>query len=336
MRYAVIAALGAVAAACSGPSPAAEPAPEPRAPVAFDVSRCVNLANALNAPNEGEWGYVIEEAHLSLIAERGFDAVRVLINWAAHAEADAPYALDPAIFARVDEVIAQARAAGLAVIIDLHDYHDLYERPYLHTRRAADMWRQIAAHYADAPADLYYEIVNEPQGDLKGRTWDRAAAEIVAAVREHDPTRPIILGGDEWNAFDTLETFDLPDDPYLIATFHYYTPYDFTHQGADWFDNPPPLGATWGGPEALEQLHADFDAVAAWSARTGVHVFLGEFGVFKAADEAERARWTEAVREAADARGFSWCYFDFTAGFNAYDRETARWRTPIVEALGLD
>ena len=49
------------------------------------LGRGVNLGNALEAPREGEWGIVLEEAFFRLIAEAGFDTVRVPIRWSAHA-----------------------------------------------------------------------------------------------------------------------------------------------------------------------------------------------------------------------------------------------------------
>jgi endoglucanase len=43
----------------------------------------------------------------------------------------------------------------------------------------------------------------------------------------------VIVGGGRWNSIDGLQTLVLPeDDRNLIATVHYYTPMEFTHQGA--------------------------------------------------------------------------------------------------------
>src|SRR5690606_16602063 len=58
-------ALAAVVAAAAGCS-RADSAPAAPAPsqAYFPVQRCINLANALNAPNEGDWGYRIEAEHL--------------------------------------------------------------------------------------------------------------------------------------------------------------------------------------------------------------------------------------------------------------------------------
>jgi endoglucanase len=302
---------------------------------AFQIGQCINITNALNAPVEGEWGYVIEESHLRLIAEKGFDTIRVTINWAARADLNPPYTIDPAFFDRVDQVIAQARAAGLNTIIDLHNYNELNDDPQTHGPRAIALWEQIARHYRGAPDDLAFEPVNEPVGQLSGAVWQKLADEIYTAIRAIEPTRTIIMGGDDWNSIEGLMRYRVPRDRNFIATFHYYTPYNFTHQGGDWAPDMPPVGPGWGTLADHQQLNDDLLKVTLWSQENRTPIFLGEFGVFHKADEGERAEWTKAVRERAEAHGISWCYFDFTAGFDAYDRPTRRWRPWINDALGL-
>jgi endoglucanase len=39
------------------------------------------------------------------------------------------------------------------------------------------------------------------------------------------------------------------------------------------------------------------------------------------------------VVKEAEARGFSWAYWEFAAGFGAYDRDKKAWRDPILKAL---
>lgn len=48
---------------------------------------------------------------------------------------------------------------------------------------------------------------------------------------------------------------------------------------------------------------------------------------------ASRVRWTRAVREAAEERGFGWGYWEFGAGFGAYDPVAEAWRPELLAAL---
>lgn len=53
--------------------------------------------------------------------------------------------------------------------------------------------------------------------------------------RHMNPTRTVIVGPPSWNSVKHLDGLNLPQqDRNLIVTVHYYTPMDFTHQGASW------------------------------------------------------------------------------------------------------
>ena len=111
-----------------------EPVPD-IATQAQRLGRGVNLGNALEAPNEGEWGMVIEAEYFPLIREAGFQTVRVPIRWSAHAETEEPYTIDGAFFERVDWVIDQALDHDLNVVLDLHHYEELFADPDGHSDR---------------------------------------------------------------------------------------------------------------------------------------------------------------------------------------------------------
>ena len=46
-----------------------------------------------------------------------------------------------------------------------------------------------------------------------------------------------------------------------------------------------------------------------------------------------RARHARLMRQAAEDRGFSWAYGDFSADFGAYDPVARRWHPSLLEAL---
>ncbi|WP_022696506.1 glycoside hydrolase family 5 protein [Euryhalocaulis caribicus] len=332
--------MAALAVAACGAEFAPDVSEAPVAPTAsraeFPVQRCVNLANALNAPVEGDWGYAITQGDLQTIADGGFDTVRVLIDWHSHALEAAPYTVDPERFARIDEVIAQAFEADLNVIIDMHSYTDMKDRPDFHAPRVLAIWRQIGERYRDYPDSLIFEPVNEPIRKLSGEKWFALAEELVDAIRETNPARTIILGGDDWSSVEGLMRLRLPDDPYLVATFHYYEPFDFTHQGASWFKNAPPVGTGFGASHEIEAVQHDIAKAQDWAERNRTPVFLGEFGPIRHGETADRAVWTKTVREAAEAGGMGWCYFDFTAGFDIYDSDAGDWVAPVHAALMED
>ena len=43
-----------------------------------------------------------------------------------------------------------------------------------------------------------------------------------------------MVGPTSWNSLADLPLLRLPADANLLVTFHYYEPFQFTHQGATW------------------------------------------------------------------------------------------------------
>ncbi|HEY64700.1 MAG TPA: glycoside hydrolase family 5 protein [Caldilineae bacterium] len=331
-----------IAAGCAfplTPGPGAQPSPvATRTPSAEEIwlGRGVNLGNALEAPYEGAWGVVLQEDYFQLISDVGFNSVRIPIRWSAHAGQQPPYTIDERFFARVDWAINQALSRGLKVIINIHHYDELMRDPEGHRERFLALWRQVAEHYADYPPELIFELLNEPHGWMTASAWNALLAEGLKVVRESNPTRWVIIGPVRWNHISALPSLKLPkDDPYLIVTVHYYEPFRFTHQGAEWVPGSKAwLGTRWEGTEAEKRaIEDDFDRAVAWARRHDRVLFLGEFGAYSKADMESRVRWTRFVARQAEARGISWAYWEFCAGFGIYDRARGRWNQALLEAL---
>lgn len=297
------------------------------------IARCVNLGNALEAPREGEWNYEIEEEHFTIVADAGFDTVRIPIAWSNHADPHAPYPIDDDFFARVDEVIAQGLAANLTVIINVHHFHGLMRTPDQFEPMLDVLWAQIAERYADYPDRLVFEIINEPHGKMTTERVDLMNERLVEQIRQTNPDRWIIVTGADWGNIDHLLKSSPPADDRLIATFHYYDPFNFTHQGAHWIKNPPKRGREWGSQSERRDLEQAIARAAAFGEAQGLPLFLGEFGVFGEVPVDQRAAWTKAVRQEAEAAGISWCVWDFAASFPIYDRNHGEWLSPLDDAL---
>lgn len=300
------------------------------------LGRGVNLGNALESPKEGEWGMKVEAGFFPLIKEAGFQHVRLPVKWTSHASKTAPFTIEPEFFARIDEILQQAEASKLRVVLNHHHYEELDKNPTAELPRAVAIWKQIGNRYKDRGEWLYFELMNEPHEELnKDNAWTSAIPPLLAAVRETNPTRPVIIGPPFWNGMWALSKFQLPTDPNLIVTVHYYNPFKFTHQGAHWVkDSQPWIGTQWTGNEKeLAEVNKEFDATAAWAKEHKRPIYLGEFGAFSKADDESRARWTKTITSTAEKHGWSWAYWEFGAGFGVYDREKKVWRESLRDAL---
>jgi endoglucanase len=233
--------------------------------------------------------------------------------------------------------VTQSLARKLVPIINIHHYGEIMEQPDEHRARFLGLWQQIAEHYQDYPAELAFELLNEPQSALTADKWNDLLAEGIRVVRRSNPTRKIVVGPVQFNAIDHLEQLKLPeDDRNLIVTVHFYAPFKFTHQGAHWLGDEARgwLGTTWSGtPEQQQAVTREFDRALQWAVAHRRPMYLGEFGVFEKADLESRARWTRFVADAATQRKFGFAYWEFCSGFGAYNAETGEWVKPLQEAL---
>lgn len=300
------------------------------------LGRGINLGNALEAPSEGAWGITLEESYFAEIAKAGFQSVRIPVKWSAHSLSREPFTIDPKFLARVDWVIEQAHKHKLAIVLNVHHFDEVYLKPEEKLPQLAGIWKQLAEHYKSQPDDVVFEILNEPHTKLDAENWNRAIVELLGIIRTSNPQRVVMVGPTNWNNVAFLPGLKLPaDDKQIIVTFHYYSPFEFTHQGAEWaMDSKKWLGQKWTGSATdMKALRADLDLAAKWGKENQRPIFLGEFGAYIKADMASRALWTKTVAREAEARGFSWAYWEFCSGFGAFDPATKQWRPELKAAL---
>ncbi|OAX54301.1 glycoside hydrolase [Xanthomonas translucens pv. poae] len=268
------------------------------------------------------------------IHDGGFQTVRV--NLQAFAHMDAANQLDPAWLHTLDNVVDQASAAGLNVILDEHDFHPCAQDAASCRTRLLAFWKQIATRYRNAPPSVLFELLNEPNGELTSDRWNALLGDALRLIRRENPTRTVVIGPANGNAFTALGALRLPeDDPNILVTVHYYNPFRFTHQGAPWVrpDIRDASGVAWGGSGDRAKLYRQFDAIADWATAHHRQILLGEFGAYEKAPHADRLTWTTAVVNAAEKRHFAWAYWQFEGSFGAYDIGQGHWIEPLHRAL---
>jgi endoglucanase len=222
------------------------------------------------------------------------------------------------------------------VILDFHHYEEMFTDPQANKARFLGLWKQIAEHYADAPDMVLFELLNEPHDGLTSFAWNEMIPDVLAAIRPSNPTRNLIVGPGNWYNVSQLYTLTLPkDDKHLIASVHYYEPFHFTHQGAEWAEGSSRwLGTTWEETNVQRwAVEADLGKAARWGKENGRPIYLGEFGAYSRADMPSRARYTAFVARTAESLGMSWAYWEFGAGFGVYERGTGTWKAELLGAL---
>lgn len=300
------------------------------------IGRGINLGNALEAPKEGDWGVTLESYFFEEISKAGFNSVRLPIKWSSHAQVDSPYTIEKNFFERVDWAIEEAVDNKLAIVINIHHYEEIFEFPVSEKRRFLSLWKQIAERYKAFPKEVFFEVLNEPQGNLTSNVWNVYLADAIGVIRESNPGRTLIVGTASWGGISSLNQLHLPEaDNNIIVTVHYYNPFEFTHQGAEWVDGSNAwLGTKWNNSEAERQAIAnDFNLALNWQSANNRPIYVGEFGTYSRADIDSRMLWTTYVSRLSELYEFSWSYWEFCSGFGVYDKNQRVWINKLKEAL---
>jgi aryl-phospho-beta-D-glucosidase BglC (GH1 family) len=310
------------------------------------------------------------EADLKLIHEMGFDSVRLGVEPSLIVHHGQLNPANPEAVAHLDRSLDRALANHLAVMLCVFPNDD-YKRN-LATERGVDdfvlLWRVLAAHFSKTDPDkVFFELMNEPEVQDPYR-WMGVQARVVEAIRGVDTDHTIIATAANYSSLPDLLQLEPLRDANVIYNFHFYEPYQFTHQGASWgssewvFFKDIPYPAT---PDTLaaqmknvpsdparynlflygiggwgrQSISARIAFAAAWARERKVPLICNEFGAYRdTADPASRARWIGDVRSALEENHIGWAMWDYRGNFGVVEHSSTQ-ITPdpaILRALGLN
>ena len=331
--------------------------------------RGVNLTGWLQAasPQEVQFSKFGRDDLLD-IQRLGCDVVRLPVNLHGMTSGPPSYRIDPLLYAFLDPIVAWAHELGLHLILDNHSFDPSVDTSPQVGQVLVPVWRQLAAHFADHPARLYYEVLSEPHG-IADTTWNRIQGEVIEAIRQVDQRHAIVVGPAAWNSYYNLRQMPFYADDNLIYTFHFYDPFVFTHQGASWITPsmvplagvpfpydparmpaiPPSLMGSWVSSEldnypnegTVERVQALLDIAVDFKAERGVPLFCGELGVYMPnSDNRDRVFWYDVVRRHLEEQGIGWTIWNYRGGYGLFEHGSNELfdydlNVPLLEALGL-
>jgi endoglucanase len=300
----------------------------------------------LASPFEGAYAPEFREEYFDIIKKDGrFDNIRLPVWWEYNTQKTPPYIIDPVFMKRVDWAVSNSLHRGFYTILNMHWFRELEKNPVQNKAQFLATWKQIAEYFKDYPDYLYFDILNEPNGNLDNY-WNQYFVECYDLVRQSNPTRTIIISGIFWANMDMIPQLILPeriqDDPNVMIQFHPYTPSDFCFQGSigNGFENVNNIRWT-GTPAEKKKITDSMDRMLAWAAnKKHKRLWAGEFCAQAAAPAAkgslreDRLLWVRFIREECEKRNISWNYYDFSEeGSKVYDLETGEWDQDLMNAL---
>lgn len=299
------------------------------------LGRGINLGNTFEAMPS--WQSPFDLQDMKRIADLGFNHVRIPIRWEREDRSisSTPYTIYPDFMKTIQSVVDEALKNKLHIIINMHHHDGLYADPIGQKERFLSQWKQISDYFKEYPDSLLFEILNEPHDKLTADLWNNYSTEALHVIREKNPKRCVLLGTAEWGGLGALQKLNIPSDQHLLLTIHYYNPFQFTHQGADWVEGADTwLGTAWDDTEKEHKaVQDDFRLASQIAKEKNIPIHIGEFGAYSRADMDSRVRWTQYLTGWFEQQGFSWAYWEWNSGFGIFDPKTGTYRTGLVDAL---
>jgi aryl-phospho-beta-D-glucosidase BglC (GH1 family) len=150
---------------------------------------------------------------MTFLAARGITTIRLPFRW-ERMQPTVNGALESAEVARLLATIDAAAAAGIDVVVDLHNYGAYWASdPYgtgwrkplsvtgwLRTEHLADLWRRLSEVLSGRPGVIAYDLMNEPVAMPGGATtWEIASQLVVSVIRARGDSTRIMVEGYGWS-----------------------------------------------------------------------------------------------------------------------------------------
>ena len=311
----------------------------------FEIKNGVNISHWLSQSNqrgEGRKAW-FTRADVEYIAGLGYDHIRLPIDEEQMFAEDGTK--EPEAFALLHNALGWCEEFKLSAVVDLHilrsHHFNAAEKPLFTEAKAQEQfyecWRKISGELSRYSVDkVAYETMNEPVAD-DPEIWNVIINRCVAAIRELEPERSIVMGSNRWQNFSTVKDLRVPEnDPNIIISFHYYEPFLLTHYKASW-THTRDLNVPVHYPG---QLIADADMASAGNhARAGravynidviennfkqvidvaqkhkLKIYCGEYGCINVAPHADKIRWYRDMTTLFERHGIARANWDYKGGF---------------------
>jgi endoglucanase len=268
------------------------------------------------------------------------------------------------LFTHIDNFVKQCGLYGFKVIIDYHNGNFNNKNYNTETTKLIELWTKLTKRYAHVSHDvLFFELYNEPP-HMDPQIWKDAAYNIVTAIRKIDKERTLIIGASNYNSIYELSRFVRLADENVVYTFHFYEPFLFTHQGAEWIGDqesttgvPFPYSAqkfpelnikakNTDGEKNYNQYPIDgnqqsvkdkLQIVKNWSNKYYVPILCGEYGAYnKYADVDSRCRYIKTVRQVLKGLSIPGMLWDYNGNFSIFNGEPSLTNLPdcMKDAIG--
>jgi len=299
---------------------------------------------------DGQPPETADEKELDFIAKHGFNFIRLPMDYRFWTKDFDYFNPDESIFENIDQYLELCRKRGLHFSINIHrapgyciNQNDLEKHNLWKDKEAQEafvfMWKTFAKRYKGVPAsELSFDLLNEPPNvGQYGFTRDihqKVMREVIKAIKDIDPDRPIVIDGIGGGHYAMPEMADAG----VIHSGRGYTPFQVSHNGAPWcgddivWETPVYPGTTEGkhwDRAALLEFYQPWVEVE----KKGVEIHIGEFGCYNQTPNDVALRWLGDLMSVYKELGWGFSMWNFNGPFGII--EHGRPGTVYTEMDGL-
>ena len=325
----------AAPAPAPAPAPSTRPLPEPSARK-LPRWRGFNLFEMFHPEwSDGQF----RESDFDLMAEWGFDFVRLPCSYWFWSKPDALHEIREEPLKSIDNAVRWGRERGMHVNLNMHripgycinppkEPTNLFEDgPTL--RAAQHHWRTFAERYKGLPSrELSFDLMNEPPR-VDDETFLRVHGALADAIRAVDPDRLIIADG-KGGGHSPVHGIDKLG---IAMSTRGYSPFRISHHKASWVTGSDRWSEpTWplveinprdGTERVWDKDALRKDRIEPWKAleATGVGIHIGEWGAHNRTPHDVTLAWMTDNLELFQEAGWGWAVWNFRGSFGVMDSE---------------
>lgn len=177
------------------------------------------------------------------LRKAGFDFLRVPIHVGPFLVVTPQQRLET--FSNIGNVMDSALELGFNLMLNLQpsgpgdaDYQAIAATPRSRQTYIDTVIDMTTAIGRKAPSRIIIETINEPTTKCGDPGWASFQASIIQAITAKYPDTRIAVTGSCYDNIQSLKQIKPSDfaidQKYIYYTFHYYNPFNFTHQGNSW------------------------------------------------------------------------------------------------------
>jgi endoglucanase len=280
----------------------------------------------------GQHNRPFAEKDFGILAEWGFDFVRLPMSYRCWSSPDDLRTLREPVLKEIDEAIDFGKQYGIHVCLNFHRAPGYCVNPPAEPidlwkdekalEACAFQWGQFAERYRGVPnGRLSFNLLNEP-AKIPESTYVRVVRRLVESIREHDPGRLIIADGLDWGRVPVYGLVDLK----IAQSTRGYDPMQLTHykanwvQGADRYPTPkwpliPERGAKWDKDRLKKERIEPWKALEA----KGVGIHIGEWGAHQFTPHSVALAWMRDMMALWQEAGWGWALWNLNGNFGVLD-----------------